>query len=141
MGGIFPRALLLHKNQDAVCICKQRPFSVGDRLLLQDVNQQGDHNKNDSQDLGQLGKLGIGRTVIAVIEESADAGQSGDTIALALLQGYHNDNKNTTNRGDMQAFFGQKQDPEEKKHRGALFPTGRVGNARPRKRPPGISHW
>ena len=97
MGGIFPRALLLHKNQDAVCICKQRPFSVGDRLLLQDVNQQGDHNKNDSQDLGQLGKLGIGRTVIAVIEESADAGQSGDTIALALLQGYHNDNKNADN--------------------------------------------
>ena len=94
MGGIFPRTLLLHKNQDAVCICKQRPFSVGDRLLLQDVNQQGDHNKNDSQELGQLGKLGNGRTDIAVIEESADAGQSGDTIALALLQGYHNDNKN-----------------------------------------------
>ena len=87
MGGIFPRALLLHKNQDAVCIRKQRPSSVGDRLLLQDVNQQGDHNKNDSQDLGQLGKLGIGRTVIAVIEESADSGQSGVTIALALLQG------------------------------------------------------
>ena len=114
MGGIFPRALLLHKNQDAVCICKQRPSSVGDRLLLQDVNQQGDHNKNDSQDLGQLGKLGIGRTVIAVIEESADAGQSGDTIALALLQGYHNDNKNADHD------HGGRADNSESGH---LFPS------------------
>ena len=33
------------------------PFLGSDRLLLQDVNQQGDHNENDSQNLGQLGEL------------------------------------------------------------------------------------